>query len=256
MVLIAYSRKLVSFKISKVEKLPDWEAQVTGEVPLEFLATCRVEAIKHLKEHLDLPGFRKGQIPDDILVKTVGEMRLLEETAEVALGKEYGNIVEETKLRPITRPQISVTKLAVGIPLEFKMTLTLEPEFDLPDYKKIAQEVQVEVTEGEDPKRVEEKRRIKLLDEVVKATTIDLPKKFVEAEAHHMMHHFKHDLEKAGIKLEAYLEQIKKTEAEVEEGWKEQVIQRAKSELIIGKIAEKEGVKTYKEVFELLEKKG
>lgn len=253
----------MSFKISKVEKLPNWEAQVTGEVPLDFLNACRVEAIKHLKEHIELPGFRKGQIPEDILVKTVGEMRLLEETAEVALGKEYGNIVEESKLRPITRPQIAVTKLAPGIPLEFKMMVTLEPEFDLPDYKKIAGEVveedEAKSANGGSPdsqSEFREKKRLKIVDELVKATTIELPSKFVDAEAHHMLHHFKHDLEKANIKFETYLEQIKKTEEEVENELKEQISSRAKTELIIGKIADKEGLKTYREVFELLEKKG
>ena len=233
------------FKIGKVEKLPDWEAEVVGEISLEFLSECRKEALKHLQSHANLPGFRKGQVPEDILIKTFGEMHILEETAEVALGKEYGNIVEESKLRPIARPQISVTKLAPGIPLEFKVRLVLEPEFELPDYKKLASEIVEEDTE---------KKRLKIMEALNKETKLDLPHRFVHAEAHHMMNHFKSDIEKAGITWADYLKRVEKTEEELVKTWGESVSNRAKSELILAKIAEKESLKTYKEVFEMLEK--
>lgn len=236
----------MSFNISKVEKLPDSEVVITGEIPLDFLNQSRVEAIKHLNEHTSLPGFRAGKIPEDVLVKNVGEMRILEEAAEVALGKEYGHIVEESKLRPLARPKISVTKLAPNIPLEFRMELIVEPEFTLPDYKKIASEVSEDDTE---------KKRIKILENIADATVLTLPQKFIDSETHHMLHHFQHDLEKAGIKWAQYLEQIKKTEEEMRSEWMESVKARAKRELILSRIAEKENLKSYRDVFEFLEKK-
>ena len=246
------------FKIGKVEKLPDWEAEVVGEISLEFLSECRKEALKHLQSHANLPGFRKGQVPEDILIKTFGEMHILEETAEVAIGKEYGNIVEESKLRPIARPQISVTKLAPGIPLEFKVRLVLEPEFELPDYKKLASEIAegpASTREGEPTRGGDaEKKRLKIMEALNKETKLDLPHRFVHAEAHHMMNHFKSDIEKAGITWEDYLKRVEKTEEELVKTWEESVSNRAKSELILAKIAEKENLKTYKEVFEMLEK--
>lgn len=247
------------FKINKIEQLPDSEAEIIGEIPFDFLSECRREAIKHFKSNLNLPGFRPGQVPEEVVVKNVGESRLLEEAAEIALGKEYPHIVEESKLRPMTRPQISVTKLAPGTALEFKVKLLLEPIFDLPDYKKLAAEIidgeGPASTRDDEPTRGGEKKRLKILENISKATTLELPKKFVEAEVHHMLHHFKHDLEKAGIKWEPYLEQIKKTEEDVKKDWRESVETRAKNELILTKIAEKEKLKTYREVFDLLEKK-
>ncbi len=233
------------FKIEKIEKLPNSEALIKGEITLDFLNLCKKDATKHLNEHINLPGFRKGMVPEEILLKTVGEMAVLEETAEIAMSKAYGEIILESKLRPITRPNISITKLAPGIPLEFKINLVLEPEFDLPDYKKIASETKDENAEN---------RKLKILENIVKETKLVLPQKFVEAEAHHMLHHFKQDVDKAGIKWEAYLEQVKKTEEEVKNSFAEQIDNRTKAELIIGKIAEENKLNTYKEVFEFLEK--
>ena len=162
-----------NFDKLKIEKLPNSEAQVTGEMALPFLVECRAEALKALGERVNIPGFRQGHIPEEVLTKNIGEMKILEEVAEVALGREYENIIKESKLLPLGRPQVAITKLAPGIPLEFKITLALEPEFALPDYKKIASEIK-----NED----KNKRRMEIVEALSKATSIELPKIFVGRE--------------------------------------------------------------------------
>lgn len=242
------------FNISKIEKLPDSEAQITGEITLPFLVACREEALKSFKKRASLPGFRKGRVPEDVLVKQIGEMGLLEEAAEIALGREYPNIIEEAKFKPIARPNIAVTKMVPGSPLEFKISVVLEPEFDLPDYKKIAKKVPPEkVEKKEDESRAREKRRLKIIENLIKETKLDVPKRVVETEVHHMLHHFKQDIEKAGANWDEYLKKIEKTEEEILQTWREHVISRAKTELILVKIAKEEKLDNYEKVFELLE---
>jgi FKBP-type peptidyl-prolyl cis-trans isomerase (trigger factor) len=133
-----------NFNNLKVEKLPESEAVIIGSLTVEFLAACRPEALKHLNSLANIPGFRAGHIPEDVLIKKVGEMGILEEVAEVALGREYASIITEAKLTPVSRPEISITKLAPGTPLEFKIKVALEPEFDLPDYMQIAKDINKE----------------------------------------------------------------------------------------------------------------
>src|SRR3989344_8308542 len=65
-------------------------------------------------------------------------MRLLEEAAEIALSEEYPNILDEHKIDAIGRPEINITKIGVGSPLEFKIKTALLPEVKLVDYKKVA----------------------------------------------------------------------------------------------------------------------
>lgn len=159
-----------NFTITKVDLLPDSEALITGEISLPFLVECRGEAIKSLNQSVSLPGFRPGKIPEDILVKNVGEMRILEEAAEVAIAKVYSDIINEAKVDAIGRPHISITKLAPGVPLEYKIEVALRPEFTLPDYKKIVSRIiseekkeDLEVTEKEVQDVIEElnKREVK-----------------------------------------------------------------------------------------------
>lgn len=122
----------------KSKNLPNSEAEITGSITLEFIEECRKEALKELNNRSNFPGFRPGKIPEETLIKRLGEIAILEESAEIALGKEFGEIIKESGIKAIGRPTIGVTKLGLGIPLEFKITTAVEPEFDLPDYKALA----------------------------------------------------------------------------------------------------------------------
>jgi FKBP-type peptidyl-prolyl cis-trans isomerase (trigger factor) len=139
----------------KLNPLPERELEIIGSITAEKMALMREKALKKFKESLELPGFRKGNVPDTIVAQKVGEMALLEEAAEIALTEEYPNILEEHKIDAIGRPEINITKIGVGSPLEFKVKTSLLPEVKLTDYKKLAKKENetkaenVEVTEKE-----------------------------------------------------------------------------------------------------------
>ncbi len=122
-----------------VNSLPERELEIVGSITSERMSELRERAIKKFKDSVEIPGFRKGMAPDNLVVSKVGEMTLLEEGAEIALNEEYPNILAENKIDAIGRPEISITKLAPGNPLEFKIKTSLLPEVKLTDYKKIAE---------------------------------------------------------------------------------------------------------------------
>lgn len=127
-----------NYKDIKLNPLPERELEIIGAIPAEKMAEMREKALKKLKDGLELPGFRKGNAPDELVAQKVGEIRLLEESAEIALTEEYPNILDEHKIDAIGRPEIQITKLAPGNDLEFKIKTSLYPEVKLSDYKKIA----------------------------------------------------------------------------------------------------------------------
>jgi FKBP-type peptidyl-prolyl cis-trans isomerase (trigger factor) len=116
----------------------------------------RAQALKNLNEQVTIDGFRKGMVPENILISKVGEMPILEEMAELALSKAYVNIILDSKIDAIGKPQIQLTKIAKDIPLEFTATTAVMPTVVLADYKKIAGEMskptsddKIEITEQE-----------------------------------------------------------------------------------------------------------
>ncbi|MDQ5949152.1 MAG: trigger factor, partial [Patescibacteria group bacterium] len=121
-----------------ITPLPDREVEIIGQITAEKMALMREKALAKFKESIEIDGFRKGNAPDTLVAQKVGEGRLLEEAAEIALLEEYPNILEEHNVDAIGRPDVTITKLGIGSVMEFKATTAVMPEVKLGDYKKIA----------------------------------------------------------------------------------------------------------------------
>ncbi len=150
-----------------VEKLPGSEVKIIGEVPYVYLEKYRKHAVEHVQHGIEMPGFRKGHIPESMLIQKVGEMALITDMAEHSLEDAYRKIVTHHKLDVVGHPKVSITKLAKDNPLGFSITVAVMPEFTLPDVKKIASDINKskdskEVTEEEVAKQIEEILRQKV----------------------------------------------------------------------------------------------
>src|SRR3989338_3577779 len=143
----------------KVNKLPKSEVEIEGELPVEIFESYFAPALKKLGGDLEVPGFRKGKAPENILLANLGEMKILEEMAALAFGEHYPKILEENKIEAIGRPEIAITKLARNNPLGFKIKTAVLPEVKLPDYKKIAKRVRGEIPEKDKNATAPEKEK-------------------------------------------------------------------------------------------------
>lgn len=123
-----------------VKKLDKSRVEITSSIAAAVWEKYRGTALKHINGSISIDGFRKGLVPENILVAKVGEMAILEEMAELALSKTYLDILINEKIDAIGKPEIRVTKLAKDNPLEFVAVTSVVPEVTLPDYKKLAQE--------------------------------------------------------------------------------------------------------------------
>lgn len=151
----------------KITKEAGSQVKIEGEVPFEELQKHREKAIKHIGKDMDIPGFRKGNIPEKMIVAQVGEMAILTEMAERAISASYPEAVAFHKIDAIGYPQISITKIAEGNPLGFTAIVAVLPSIGLPDFKKIASDENKskeseEVTEAEIDQQVKDILRQKL----------------------------------------------------------------------------------------------
>ncbi|MFA5827160.1 MAG: trigger factor [Candidatus Paceibacterota bacterium] len=131
----------------KINKLPKSEVEIEGEIEADVFETYFNKALKRIGENLEVDGFRKGKVPENILLSKIPEAQILGEMAEMALSEHYPKILEENKIDAISRPEISITKLARKNPLGFKIKTAVMPEMILPDYKEIAKKILSSVTE-------------------------------------------------------------------------------------------------------------
>jgi trigger factor len=150
-----------------INKLEKSEIEIISSLPSETLNSYEAKALARAGERMEIPGFRKGKAPTDILKQNINEMMLLEEMAEMAISDNYQKILEENKIDAIGRPEITITKIAKGSDLEFKIKTAIIPEMTLPDYKKIAK---TENSKDENKKEVvvEESDVTKVIDDLRK----------------------------------------------------------------------------------------
>ncbi len=120
-----------------LEKKPGSLIVITGEIPYEELIRHRESAIATVGKDIEIDGFRKGHIPEKMLIARVGEMAIMSEMAEKTLHEYYPAIVTTHTLDVIGYPHISLTKLAPENPLGFTITVAIVPEVTLPDYTAI-----------------------------------------------------------------------------------------------------------------------
>jgi trigger factor len=137
----------------KIKKLPRSEVEMEITLPADFLASARKKAIKNFCENLEISGFRKGHVPENIVLEKMGEGRIMEEAVDLLLNEHFPQIILQEKTDIIGRPKISVTKLALGNPVEFKAVFAVMPKFEICDYKKIAKDVTKK--ENDDKKELE-----------------------------------------------------------------------------------------------------
>jgi len=147
-------------RMHTIKKLSDSRIEIKLSIQADVLLWYFTAALAELKKEVELPGFRKGMVPEKTIVEKMGEMHIWEDAAERALREAWPRIIEEEHLEPIGRPEISITKLAKGNPLECTMTVSVLGEIQLPEYKKIAEEIfgapaEIVVTDEEVQKALE-----------------------------------------------------------------------------------------------------
>lgn len=138
-----------------VKELPGSQIEIIADIPASDFDKHRTSAIRELEDAVHIDGFRKGHIPESVLIAKVGESAILQETAELAIAEFYMRILQEEKIEAIGKPFITITKVARGNPLGVKIVTAVLPKVALPDYKDIAHEINArkirteEVTEKE-----------------------------------------------------------------------------------------------------------
>lgn len=137
----------MNYEIKKLEKS---EVQITFELTDEELKKYESEAILDMSSKIEIKGFRKGHIPEDILRQKIGETYIKEECKEKAIQKSYVEMIIKEKLNVISRPKLTVEQES---PFKFTLTVAVFPEGELKDYKSI--KVKIEDAKVDD-KEIEE----------------------------------------------------------------------------------------------------
>ena len=123
---------------STVENLDPTRIKLTVEVPYEELKPSLDAAYKEIGSQIQVPGFRRGHVPAQVIDQRVGRASVIQEAVNNKLSDFYRDAITEVSRIPMAQPEVEVTELpnvtgAQGGRLVFTAEVTVRPEFDLPD---------------------------------------------------------------------------------------------------------------------------
>ena len=174
-----------------VENLEHSMAKLTITVPAEEFGKAMTTAYNKQKGKFNVPGFRKGHVPQAFIEKMYGPAVFYEEAANSLINEYYPKEVSASDVDVVSRPVIDVTQIEKGKDFIFTAEVATKPEVTLGDYKglevpKSETEVTDEDVEAELKKEQEKNSRTVTVEdrgaENGDITTIDF-EGFVDGEA-------------------------------------------------------------------------
>jgi trigger factor len=139
---------------SAVENLTPTRVKLNVEVPFEELKPSIDEAYKTVASQIQVPGFRKGKVPSKLIDQRVGRGYVLETAINEGLNGWYQAAVQESGIRPLSRPEVEITEVpdptSTDGELKFHAEVDIRPEIELPDYAGITVEVAAAESSDED----------------------------------------------------------------------------------------------------------
>lgn len=146
----------MSYKLKSLKKVENNKVVLDLEITSNYLKKSINAAYKDISQKAKIPGFRKGKIPYNIIDINFGKEYVLNEAANIAISELYPKIIEESNIKPIDYPKVKINNIKEDETLDFEVTVEVEPEINLPNYKGIeVSGISGHVTEDEIKKQID-----------------------------------------------------------------------------------------------------
>ena len=125
-----------------VERLNPTRVKLTIEVDQAAFKPTLDKAYETVAQQVNIPGFRKGKVPSQVLDQRVGKDQIIAQAINDGMDVFYRQALVAEKLKPLGTPEADISSAPSATEIEKPLIISLEvevrPEFKLPDYKGIA----------------------------------------------------------------------------------------------------------------------
>src|SRR5215218_8537787 len=152
--------------------LEDNKVRIEVEVPPETVEQELNDAATQLGREMRIPGFRKGKVPAQMVIRQLGREAVLDEAVRAAMPGWYEKAVNDAKVSAVGDPKLDLADLPEkGAPLAFSIEVSVRPKAKLGDYRKL--EVGRREPEAGDTEIDEELERMR--EQAATLETVDRP---------------------------------------------------------------------------------
>lgn len=122
---------------SKMEKLEKNIVKFDITVDKSKFNEAVIKAYKKNRKRFNVPGFRKGKAPFNIVKNYYGTGVFYEDAVNYCIDETYPEVIKENKINPVAYPEINVVTLEEGKDFVYSAKVTVKPEVELGKYKGV-----------------------------------------------------------------------------------------------------------------------
>ncbi|MCG2711335.1 MAG: trigger factor [Candidatus Omnitrophica bacterium] len=181
----------------KVKESAKCQKTLEIEVPKQVVQEEFIQCYKELKKTAQIPGFRKGKAPQEVLEKHFSD-KANDKVLTNVLNDAYHEAIKKENIQPVSMPDISDVNFTKDEKLTFKAKVDIRPKITLKDYKGIkVKKEKVNITEVDINKvvgylqdryaqflLVEEKRGVKIGDYIICDYSYEVEGKQIDKKEH------------------------------------------------------------------------
>ena len=136
------------------------EATIKIQLPAAEVNKGFAKAVQKIAGQVNIPGFRKGKAPRNILELHVGKEAIKLEAFEIVANDCYRKAMADEKLIPVSDPAVKESTFEENTDMELILTITVKPEPKLGEYKGLkVEKKEAVVTDEQIDAAVEELRK-------------------------------------------------------------------------------------------------
>ena len=228
---------------SLLKKHEDGTIELTVTIPWEKIKKLKDEVINEYVKTAEIPGFRKGMAPKEIVEKNLDEAHLREDILKKILPESYVQALKEHNINPIINPKLHVEKLENEKDWVFTAFTAEAPEIILTDYKDKIKEITAKskiIVPGKEPAQVNFEEISAIL---IQNSTVKIPKIISDQEVERLLSQTLDEIKKLGLTLDQYLSSTGRTGEALRKEYEKKAENDIKLEFLLQKIAETEGIK-------------
>lgn len=157
---VSFLLSLPAMITKNITKLPKAVTEVSVTVPWADIAALWDQTIQKFVADAELPGFRKGQVPVEMVEQRMGS-QIQQEFLKTAMPQSLMQALQGSDIVPIDYPQYSGIVFQKGQDLTFKAQVTERPKVTVGSYKTIH-------AKKPEPKTASDEEVAKVIDDLFK----------------------------------------------------------------------------------------
>ncbi len=140
-----------------VERLPESQVQLDITADEAEFAQAIDRAFRQVSKTVQVPGFRPGKAPRQLVEQRIGRETIVEEANRVLMDRMYRDALKQENVQPIGDPVADITEFE---PLAFRVVVPVYPTIEPGDYASVRVEpIDASITESDVEETIARLRR-------------------------------------------------------------------------------------------------